>query len=157
MGLKCDQGTERRARLGLKSCELSAQMGKDLQSFYSRAGVTKLALLLPGTFPVSITLGPLAEVHGAGVSQVLKEVRETLRQLLLLVWSFSHQKLLQPAIGKALSKGKAQSSSGQGGPDVLPGADRLTRSAWSSSSPSRAGAPDQSSMEVSTGRFHTVQ
>lgn len=139
------------------NCPGSAQTGKDLQSFCSRAGVTKLAPLLPGTFPVSITLGPLPEVHGAGVSQVLKEVRETLWQLPLLVWSFSHQKLLQPAKGKAVSKGKAQSSSDQGTPDVLPGADRLTRSAWSSSSLSHAGAPDQSSTEVSTGRFHTVQ
>jgi len=139
------------------NCPGSAQMGTDLQSFCSRAGVTKQALLLPGTFQISITLDPPPEVHGAGVSRVLKEVRETLQQLLLLVWSFSHQKLLQPAIGKAVSKGKAQSSSGQGSPDVLPGADRLTRTAWSSSSASHAGAPDRSSTEVPTGHFHPVR
>lgn len=67
-------------------------------------------------------LDPLPEVHGAGVSQVLKEVRETLWQLLLLVWRFSSHKFLQPAIGKPVSKGKAQSSSGQGSLDVLAGA-----------------------------------
>lgn len=68
----------------------------------------------PVPAPVSILLDPLPEVPGAGVSQVLEEVRETQQQPLLLAWSFSCQKLLQPAAGKAVSKGEAQGSSGQG-------------------------------------------